>query len=99
ALALDGVEVSCQRGHESLALAGAHFGDLAPVEHDAADHLHVEMSHPEDTLRSLAHGGESLRQDVIERLPASELVTELRGLRLQFRVRKALELWFDRVDG
>jgi hypothetical protein len=36
-----------QRGDQGLALAGAHLGDLALVQHHAADQLHVEVAHAE----------------------------------------------------
>ena len=45
ALAFDGVEIGGERCHQSLAFTGAHFGDFAAVEHDAAHHLHVEVAH------------------------------------------------------
>ncbi len=61
ALALDGIEIGRERGDQRLAFAGAHLGDLAAVEHDAADHLDIEMPHPEHAHRGLAHGGEGFR--------------------------------------
>ena len=34
-----------ERGHESLTLAGGHFGDFAFIEDLAADHLHIVVNH------------------------------------------------------
>ena len=99
ALALDGVEVSRQRGDEGLALAGLHLGNFAAVKHDAADQLHVEMPHAEDADRGLTHSGESFGQDVVERLAVGQLVAELLRLRLQLGVAERLDLRFERVDG
>ena len=48
ALADQRVEVEGQGGHQGLALAGLHLGDLALVEHDAPDQLDVEVTHPQD---------------------------------------------------
>jgi hypothetical protein len=45
ALAGQRVEVDRQRRHQRLALAGAHLGDLAVVQHHAADELDVEVPH------------------------------------------------------
>ena len=59
---------------EGLALAGAHFGDLALVQHHAADQLHVEVPEPKRAARGLTHDGESLGQDVVERLAGGELL-------------------------
>ena len=39
------VEVAGEGGDEGLAFAGLHFGDLALVQHHAADQLHVEVAH------------------------------------------------------
>ena len=39
------VEINRQGGDERLAFAGGHFGDLALVQGDAADELHVERNH------------------------------------------------------
>ncbi len=67
--AAQGVQVGRQGCHQGLAFTGFHFGDLALVQHDAADQLHVEMPHLEAAHRGFAHGREGLRQEVVERLP------------------------------
>ena len=67
ALALERVEIDGEGRDQGLALAGAHLGDLAAVEDDAADQLHVIMALAERAHRRLAHGGERLGQDVVER--------------------------------
>ncbi|MNC88809.1 hypothetical protein D3C83_46710 [compost metagenome] len=56
------------------------------MKHDTADHLHVEVPHPERAFRGFAHGGEGFRQDVVERLALRELLAELGGLRSQLGV-------------
>ena len=61
------VEIDRQRGDQRLAFAGLHLGDLAFVQHHAADQLHVEMALAERALAGLAHGGEGRHQDVVER--------------------------------
>ena len=48
ALARDRVQHDGAGGDERLPLAGLHFGDLARVQHHAADHLHVVMAHVVD---------------------------------------------------
>ncbi len=98
ALALDRVEISRQRCDQSLALASAHLGDLAAVEHDAADHLDIEMAHPEHSDRGFANRGEGFGQDLIERLARGELLAELLGLRGQLLVGERLDLLLERVD-
>src|SRR5262245_1667827 len=68
ALAFERVQVRRQRRDERLAFAGLHFGDLAGVEHGAADQLNFEMPHVEHAAAGLAHDGESLRLKVVESL-------------------------------
>ena len=62
----DRVEDGRERGHEGLALAGPHLGDLALVEHDATDQLDVEVAHPEGPNHRLAGHREGLGEDVVE---------------------------------
>ena len=57
-LACEGVEVERQSGHEGLALARLHLGDLALVEHDAAYELAVEGDHvPRERVAAHLGGG------------------------------------------
>ena len=44
-LAFERVEIQGQRGHKSFAFARLHLGDVALMQNDAADQLHVEMAH------------------------------------------------------
>ena len=48
--AFEGVEIDWRRGDQRLALAGAHFGDAALMEHDAPDQLDVEMPQTQSAL-------------------------------------------------
>ena len=63
-----GVEIDRQRRDQRLAFAGLHLGDHAPVQHDAAEELHVEMALAERSLRRLADGGEGVDQKIVEGL-------------------------------
>jgi hypothetical protein len=98
ALAGQRVQVDRQRGHQRLALAGAHLGDLALVQRHAADQLHVEVAHLQRALAGLAHHGEGLGQQVVERLALREALAELVGLGAQRGVVQLLELRLQRVD-
>ena len=77
------VEVHGHRGHERLALAGLHLGDVAVVEHDAAQHLHVEGAHAERALGALAGDGEGLVEQVVEQLAVVVALAELGRLGAQ----------------
>ncbi len=45
ASAADRIEIGRQRCDQGLALTGAHLGDVAIVQHHAADQLNIERSH------------------------------------------------------
>jgi 1-acyl-sn-glycerol-3-phosphate acyltransferase len=81
ALAGQGVEIGGQRGHQGLALAGAHLGDLAVVQHHAADQLHVEVAHAEHALarprgprRRSPAAGRRTRVSGIENVPSGRVL-------------------------
>ena len=99
ALAGKRVEIDRKRRHQRLAFAGLHLGDIALVQHHAADQLHVEMALAERALGRLAHGGEGRNQDVVERLAVGELLAKFRRARLQRFVRKRNKLGLERIDG
>ena len=65
ALAGQGIQIDRQGGHKGLALAGFHFGDLALVQHRAADDLYIEVAHAQHTARRLANGGEGLGLNLV----------------------------------
>ena len=98
AVAGERVQVGRQRRHQRLALAGAHLGDLAGVQREAADQLHVEMAQPELAARGLAHQREGLGHQGVERgargearLQLARLLGELLvGQRARRRVSRAL---------
>ncbi len=60
------VEHGGQRGDESLALAGLHFGDPPRVQDHPADQLDVEMTLAEHALGGLAHDREDFGQYIVE---------------------------------
>jgi hypothetical protein len=66
ALAGKRVEIGGEGGDQRLALAGLHLGDVALVQEDAADQLHVEGAQAQCALGALAAIGEGLRQQVVE---------------------------------
>ena len=98
ALAFQGVEIDRQCRDQGLALAGAHFGNLARVQNHAADQLHVVGAQPEHPARGLAHGRERFRQQTVQRGPFGEAPAKLFGPGTQLLVRQRLHFRFQRVD-
>ena len=84
------VEVDRQRRDKGLALAGLHLGDLAAMEHDAADDLNREVTHPQHPVGGLAAGREGVGQDVVQRFAVGQPLFQCRGDRLQLCIRKRL---------
>ena len=81
-----GVEIAGKRGHERLALARAHLGDLAVVERHAADELHIEVTHAQRSNRRLAHRRERLGQHVCRGGACLHATAQLVGERAQLLV-------------
>ena len=98
ALARQAVQITRQRGHQGLAFPGLHLGDLAAMKDDAPDHLDIVMTLAEGPLRGLAHGRESLGQEVVQRLAVLETLAEGRGSGLQVGIPEANETRLEGVD-
>ena len=62
------IEIGRKRGHQGLALAGGHLGDLARVQHHAAHELGVEVAHAHRAPRGLPAHREGLHQEVVDGL-------------------------------
>jgi hypothetical protein len=73
------VQIAGQRGHQRLAFAGLHLGDLALVQHHAADQLHVEVAHLHRAPAGLAHHRKGLGQNLVQRLPLGRLLLRPRS--------------------
>ena len=85
-----GVQVERHGGDQRLAFAGGHLGDLALVQHDAADELDVVGHHVPGARRcpatvqdaaaqppaGLLDRGEGLGQQVVEGLPVGQAGAE-----------------------
>ncbi len=99
ALAGERIQVDGERGNQGLAFAGLHLGDVALVQHHAADQLDVEMALAERALGGLADGGEGRHQEIVERLALGDLRLELGGPGLQRLVRQRRDLRLQGVDG
>ena len=105
------VEVKRQRGDEGLALAGRHFGNATLVQRDAADQLDVEMNHvpgqlvvahhrlgADEPAGGVLHGGEGLRQDLVEGLALFQAGAEFLGLGAELVVGQRLVGLLEFVD-
>ena len=92
------VEVGRQRRHQCLALSGAHFGNLAAMQDDAADHLDVIVTLAKHALGGLAHGRERFRQQFVEFGTFVEPLAEEHRLISQLVVRHGNKRRLERGD-
>ena len=97
-LSCERIEVDRRRRDERLALARTHLSDAALVEADAADQLHVEMAHAENTPRALAHDRERLGQDLLHRHALCKLLAKFPCIARQLVVREIHHRGLKRVD-
>ena len=98
ALAGQGIQVHRQGRDQGLTLAGAHLGDLALVQHHAADQLHVEMPHVQGAPAGLAYHREGIRQQRVEFFALSQTALEFVGLGAQVRVAQRRDARFQGID-
>ena len=98
ALAFERIEIDGQRRDECLALARTHLRNLALVQADAADHLHVEMTHAKNAPRRLAHDGKRLGKQLVKAFTVRQPLLELARMTRQCIVAKAFEGLLAAVD-
>ena len=99
ALAGDRVEVRREGRGQRLALTGLHLGDVAEVQRGAAHDLHVVGALAERALGGLAHGGEGLGHELVERLAGLVAGAQLGGLAAELLVGELRVVLFEGVDG
>ena len=98
ALAFESVEIRRKRGDQRLAFAGLHLGDLALVQHGAANELDVEVPHVQHAAARLAHDGEGLGHEVVERLAPGQPLAERGRLGAQLFVAERADRRLECVD-
>ena len=98
ALSRERVEIGGQRGHQRLSLAGAHLGDTALVQHNAAQKLHAVVAQAEHAVGGLAHSGKGLGQNVVGRLSGSKARLEFVGLGAQLLIGQKTVGGVERLD-
>ena len=99
ALAFERVQVSGQGSDQGLAFTGAHFGDFAAVQDDAADQLHVEVAHVEEAAAGFADHGEGFDEQVVEGRALGQFYLEFDGFGGQVDIGELLDGRFQVVDG
>ena len=99
ALAFERVQIDRQGRDQGLAFAGRHLRDLALVEDDAADKLHVVMALAERALRGFARNGEGLDEQVLQGLAVGNTLPVFGGLGAKLLVAQRFQRAFEVVYG
>ena len=94
----EGVEIYRQGGGQGFALAGFHLGDLALMEDDAADELHIKMPHAQNPPSRFPADGKGLGQQAVQGDSGGEPLLKEHGLRHQGSVIELLDLRLQLVD-
>ena len=63
---LEGIQVNGEGGDKRFSLAGFHFRNFTLMENDTADHLDVEVAHPQRPFGGLANDSEGFWEKLIE---------------------------------
>ena len=85
-------------GDQGLAFTGAHFGDFAALQDDAADQLHVEVTHVEEAAAGFADHGEGFDEQVVEGRALGQFFLEFDGFGGQIDIGELLDGRFQVVD-
>ena len=82
AVAGQGIEIDRQSSHQGFALAGFHFGNLPPVQGDAANQLHIVMALAQDGRPAgrFPDGGKGFRQQILQAFPGGQPFPKAGGL-------------------
>ncbi len=84
---------------QGLALAGAHFGDLAVVQGHAADQLHIEVAHARaPACRPSRTTAKASGSRCVERLALGHALLEFVGLGPQLLIGERLQAGLERID-
>ena len=83
AFARQSIQIHRQGGRQGFAFAGAHFRNLAFVQRNATQHLHVEVAHLHDTLGALTNHCKSFRQNFVQGFTLRHASSKLIGFGAQ----------------
>ena len=92
------VQIEREGRDERLALTGLHLGDVPLMEDDPAHHLDVEHALLRLAPARLARRRVGLEEELVERLPVLEPLTQPRGRSAQLLVGELLDVRLQRGD-
>ena len=87
-----------ERRHQCLAFPGDHLGDHPLMQDVAAHHLHVVVAHLEIAFARFTHGGESIGNEILQRLSICQPSSQARSGLTQFAIGEEFQLRLKLVD-
>src|ERR1041385_9094177 len=98
AFSFECIQIDRQRSHQGFPLTSLHFSNAASVENDAADQLHVEVTHVQLAAGHFTTDREGLGQDVVQSFPGLKALLELLCLVCEGVIRKLSQAGFEAID-
>ncbi len=92
------IQINRQGRHQRFPFAGAHFSDLAVMQHHPAYHLHIVVTHPQRARTGLSHHGKRLRQQRIQRFALGIPLPENLGFFAQLLIAVFRDVGFQAVN-
>ena len=98
ALARERIQVGGHGARERLAFARLHLCDAPLMEHDAAEHLHAELTLARHAVGRLADDRERLGQDVVDRRALLQAILEFLRFFAELIVRQFFMCFLKGID-
>ncbi len=97
AFAAQCIEIRRERGDERLAFTGLHLGNIALMQHQAAQHLHMVGPHAQHAGIRLTDGCKRFRKNVVLGFAVGQTLSELSRFGLELFIRQFLVCFFQVV--
>ena len=98
ARSLERIEIDRERRDESLPLPGLHFGDLASMENNATQDLHVVVAQADGPTADFTDHRKGLGKDIFQGLARLERIPEFLRLGFQAFIRKWADFFLKFAD-
>ena len=92
------VQVGSKGGDERFPFTRAHLSNLATVQRDAPDQLHIIMALSQRALGGFTDRCKGFRQKIIQRLAAFQALLIFIRFELELIIRESFKLWLQRVN-
>ena len=92
------IKIGCQGRNQGLAFTGTHLGNLAAVQHHAADQLYIKVAHTQYATTGLPDHGKGFGEELIKGFAFVQAFTEFYGFCRQLLIAERFNFGFQRID-